>query len=548
MLRLPALLLLTVVQPPAQHPEEAIDTPQGRCLVWAVPASDAVYRRCALERPPTPRPNQAMPPSPRMVAGAGSSFRIVVNPDGAVDARLSRPSTRTQDVDFHDEALATIKRWHFGPGTRGGMPVRSMIDLEVLTDERPSDTMPARLTWRYVPGWDHDTLTGTWIGEAPLAPLTPGQVDSVHTAMLRQLATMGIVHPTGARRYCLASSDSGSAAAARVLRIAHAVRRALPDVDTGTCVDTPARVRLLLPRVHHTEQGRVVVYIGGTQLPRWPTGFDAQAWPRWKGRCVGVVRARQTVPVTCEITPDVPWAEQRTWYDQLRQPPARAARSDQAPVTVTVLATMTGAYGIDTLRTRLARVPHFRDFAERDSVASQESWVVWSPVRSDSTAYVVHGDLSQSRLYATNAQYDRTPETLAPSTAAVAPEGPDRFAAFLLGGVGTRPRAPLTLCFGPCVRRYVLDARTHTLQPHIRFRVASMREASRSRRGQLELRVLVDPVSEGLMPLLVIAGPGGRASSVFVLRDRGGGMWDWHVNYRVGDWGTREALIYLVRR
>jgi TonB family protein len=549
-----ALLVLVAARLPAQHVTETIETPRGPCLVWAVPSgssnlpADASYRRCALDRPPMPRLGQEMPPSPRFFPGAGSSLRIVVNPDGSVDQRLSRSSSRTHDVEFHEQALATIKRWQFEPGMRAGIPVRSTIELGIATDNRASDTVPMRLEWRYVPGWESDRLSGRWITEAPLTSFAHEQVDSVHAAMLRQLSAMGVIHPTRERGYCIASADSGASAEARVTRIARAVRRAIPQLDTGACVDTPTRVRILLPRVHRTENGRAVLYIAGAQLPRWPTGFDARAWPRWKGRCIGAVRGVETVPVTCDVEADVPREEVSYWRERLQQArsQARSPRSAREPVNVTVLATMYGAYGIDTFRVRLPRVPRFRNFAQRDSLPMLDSWFVWSPNRGDSTAYVVNGDPTGSGLRITPAQFDRAPETLGPSSH-TSSDRPDRFVAFLLGGVGTRPLAPLTLCFGFCARRFVLDARRHTLQPIVRFRVASLRDVSRSLRGPLQLRVLVDPSPDGLIPVLVIASPAGKANYVFFLRDLGGGMWEWFVNYSA-DWMTREAFVYLVRR
>ncbi len=275
--------------------------------------------------------------------------------------------------------------------------------------------MPARLEWRYALGGEHDMLAGRWIAEASSAPFAPGQIDSVHAAMLRRLSAMGVVHPTPQRSYCL-----------------------------------------LLPRVHHTENGRAVLHIAGAQLPRWPTGFDAQAWPSWTGRCVGTVRGRETVPITCEVSQDVPRKEQSKWYDKLRQPrpPARAARSDRDPVNV---------------------------------------WLVWSPQRRDSTAVVVHGDPSGSSLVITPAQFGSDAGAPRPSPYTGRSDVPDRFVAFLLGGVGTRPRAPLTLCFHSCARRYVLEPRIHTLEPHFRFGVASLRDVSRTPRGRLQLRVLSTP-------------------------------------------------------
>ena len=127
-------------------------------------------------------------------------------------------------------------------------------------------------------------------------------------------------------------------------------------------------------------------------------------------------------------------------------------------------------------------------------------------------------------------------------------EQPDRFAAFLLEGVGTRPREPVSLCFGPgCTFRYVLEARRNTLKPLVRFRVSALRDVSKTTRGQLQLRVVMDPVPEGLMPILVIAGPATPQPHAFFLRDLGGGIWDWNWTFSP-DWTKQEALVFLVRK
>ncbi len=555
MIRFASLLVLLAVRLPAQGGLEIIDTPQGRCVVWGSPtggssSKDLSYRRCALDRIPVLRDGSEMLPSPRVSLHAGGGFRIIVNADGSVDTSLTRATTMTGDEESHAQILATIKRWQFEPGERAGIRVRSVFDLDVRTDRRPSDTLPARLDWRYASGVERDSLVGRWVTEAPLEPLAEDAVDSVHVAMLRQLVRMRVISPRKDRDYCLAIESDGDAKP-RLQRVARAVQSVIPGVGVNACVDTPNRVRLLLPRVHRTENGRAVMSVRGAQLPRWPTGFDARAWPRWAGRCIGVVQSREPVTVTCDIGPDAPWAERSPWYDPRPQPisTARAPRSADEPLQLTLIATMSGAYGLDTLRAIARGVPHLREIAVHDSVRTPGGWLIVSP--TDSNALVVFGNPTERDLRIIRAQV--TPQGMAvpSSQTAVAPaKGPDPFAAFLLGGVGQRPLGPVMLCFGlSCRRRYDLDPERHTLtEPQLRLSVASLREDSRTPLGLLQLRLIVDPVPEGLTPLVVMAGPHGKVSRALLVRGVGGGVWQWNMDASGLDWTTAEVLVYLVRR
>jgi hypothetical protein len=456
----------------------------------------------------------------------------------------------TGDEESHAQILATLKRWRFEPGERAGVRVRSVFDIDVRTDQRGSDTLPARLEWRYVAGVERDSLVGRWITDAPLAPFAAEEVDSVHVAMLRNLVHTRVVVPTKDRTYCLAINADGHDKE-RLMRIARTLRTVIPGLSTGDCTDTENRVRLALPRVYRTEDGRAVLYVRGAQLPRWPTGFDARAWPRWAGRCIGMVQERVPVTVTCDIGPDAPWEERSPWYDRRPQPrpPARSPRSDEEPLQLTLIATMAGAYGLDTLRASVRGVPQLREIAVSDSVPAPRSWLVVSP--TDSNAFVVHGNPTERDLRITRAQI-RALGRAVPSSLTAAPhaQGPDEFVAFLLGGVGQPPLGPVTLCFSlSCRRRYDLDPARHTLtQPAVRVSVASLREASRTPLGVLQLRLIVDPVPDGLTPLVVIAGPRGVVSSALLVRGLGGGLWQWGLSASGFDWMTSDVLVYLVRR
>lgn len=289
----------------------------------------------------------------------------------------------------------------------------------------------------------------------------------------------------------------------------------------------------------------------GSQLPRWPTGFDARAWDRWTARCVGIERGAGDVALRCGVSPIAPYSETSQWYGNRRQTrtPPRAQRADDEPVQLAVLATMTGAYGIDTLRTHIARVPRLSVIAQTDSLAAFNYWMVWSPDARDTAAAIVHGQLAEGRLWITQAQTERQSPDTSLSALSV-PNAPraQTFVAFLLAGVGARPRAPLTICYGPCDRRYTLQAERHVLEPQLRFRVSSLREISRSTRGQLELRVHVDPLPDGLLPLLVLTNRDTKQSTAWILRDLGGGVWDWNVSYAGDDIRSQDISVFVVRK
>lgn len=559
--RLPLILFaLSAEHLAAQNSAETIDTPRGPCGVWAMPMGgstfprDASYSRCALDRAPSPRSESITPPIPMFEGHIGGWIRVVINADGTVHPTLTRMATESGDPDDVDALLTHVKSWRFEAGARAGANVRSAIDLEVRTDRRASDTLPARLEWRYVAGWDRDSLLGRWVTETPPSSLDDQQLDSVHVALLRRLVMNNVITVAPTRHYCLASADSGKTSVARLARIARAVRRDIPQLATTNCVDTRERVRVELPRVQLTEQGRVVMRLAGAQLPRWPTGFDTRAWDRWTGRCVGTVRGRESVALRCDVVPVAPYAETSQWNGRRReQPPARAQRSEKLDdtdrVQLAVLVTMTGAYGIDTIRSVVNRVPRLQDVARVDTVDALTSWVVWSPTNHDSSAMVVHGALGFGRLQLTAPALSKwAPDSSRTPSTAAATQRREPVVALFLDGVGTRPVEPLMLCYSSCDRRYELNPSRHSLPPVARFRVASLRDVTRSARGHLELRVQLNPLPEGAMPIVVFNTRDGKTLTASFMRDLGGGVWDAALEYQDFDYTTLDGLVYLIRR
>lgn len=565
-----AFLLAAVTSSlPAQSPFDSIDTSRGRCAVWTMPVGgsnfpqDAAYSPCALDRAPVLRPNAPMPASPRFAGGAGASYRLIVNSDGTVDSALSRSMTITFGsafgnftYDFADQALRTMQRWRFRPAVRAGRPVRSAVDLAVVTDQRAVDTLPAHLEWRHVSGTDGDSLIGHWVNDPPLPPFSPAAIDSARAALVRQLATMRVVLPNAARRYCLALADSAerrdSASAARLAGLTRVLARHVDDTPEDTCVDAADRVRLALPRVQRIEDGGAMLETTGAQLPFWPFHFDTRAWARWRARCAGVVRDDAPASMECDVTPDVPSRELSEWYvgqpREGRRPPPRRPTRDDEPVTLTVLARMSNAYGIDTLRARVEQVPSLSEHAVRDAGPLCNRYSAWAP--GDSGIIVLYGDFADRSLRVARTNPRAAPQEAAdPDCAALTGREPT-LAAFMLGDVGTRARAPVTLCVGSCARRYVLDPERHVLaeRPHLRFSIASLTEQPQRERDNLQFRIIVDPVPEGLVPLVIVDDPRAWAPAAWVMYDLGGGVWDWRVHYTDAWTRARSVLVYLVRK
>lgn len=553
----------------AQSVFDSIDTSRGRCAKWTMPVGgsnfpqDAAYSRCALDRAPVLLPNAPMPAAPRFAGGAGASYRLIVNRDGTVDSARSRSMTITIGsafgnfaFDFADQALPTLHRWRFRPAVRAGRAVRSAVDLAIVTDQRAVDTLPAHLEWRHVRGEDGDSLVGHWVTDPPLPSFSPSQEDSAWVALVRQLARMHVVLPNATRRYCLAFADSAddrdAASAARLARLAHVLAAHIDAVPANACVDTVDRVRLLLPLVQRVEDGGAVFQMAGAQLPFWPFHFETRAWARWRARCAGIVRDDAPASMECDVTPDVPSGELTEWYlrqprDGRRAPPRRPTRDDE-PVTLTVLARMSNAYGIDTLRATVMQVPSLSERAVRDAGPLCNRYSAWAP--GDSGIFVLYGDLGDQSLRVARTNARVAPQEAPDPTCAALTDREPTLAAFMLGGVGTRAREPVTLCVGSCARRYVLDPERHMLaeRPHLSFSIASLTEQPQRERDNLELRILVDPVPEGLVPLVIIDDPRAWAPAAWVMYDLGGGVWDWRVHYTDAWTRARRVLVYLVRK
>lgn len=561
-----ALLVLLGAALPAraQTLSDSVAGPRGRCGLWVLPVGgstfprDASYARCALDQQPKLSANASMPITPALKDAGGASYRVIVSANGTVDPELTRTMSvfggwrsMDQSIDFSDEVLAVVRKWRFTPGARAGRAVRSAFDLELRVNARASDTLPAHVAWRYIAGDERDTLAGEWITDGPLPPFPARVEDSLYVALLRELMAMGVVQPTAARHYCLVPGDSVlqqiKDSGARWERVARALR---PRIDSRTrkrCADAPDLVRLELPRLHRLEEGRVMLDVRAMQLPRWPFDFESRAWERWHARCLGASRAGASATMTCSVEPITSQSELASWYAEQDRRPTTRRGNEGDTVTVTVLARSTNAFGIDTLRAKIASIPRLAERAIRDTAPICDSWSVWAP--GDSETFVVYGDLADLSLRVTRANPTAAPNEALPTGMCSRPEGrAPHLTAFFLGGLGRRPRAPVTLCLSTCGRRYVLDPAQHTIaeHPHVRFSAASLRNRPTRERDQLNFRVLVDPDFEGVVPVVIVREGERDPVTAHLMRDLGGGTWDWPVHI-IGSWAQREVLIYLIR-
>jgi hypothetical protein len=119
--------------------------------------------------------------------------------------------------------------------------------------------------------------------------------------------------------------------------------------------------------------------------------------------------------------------------------------------------------------------------------------------------------------------------------------------AFLLGDLGDRPNAAITLCFANCARSYTLNPSQHTLvdRAQFTFRLKDLREETRVGE-QLRIRILVDPLPKDLVPMIRI---GDQTSGDFWIPNHiSPNVWDYDVIYSGGYSPDTVVHIYLVVR
>jgi hypothetical protein len=548
----------------AQRPSvfDSIPTPRGMCGVWVgIPGgsnpSDLSYARCALDRPPALLSDPALP-QPLIDRQMGGQFTVIVNADGRVDPRLTRAWNLGMDSVAYRRTLEALRAWRFRPGTRANRPVRSGFILHVATGARV-DTLPSHLSWAYrtLP-FGEDSLTGTWsVDPTPVPPLTLQQRDSTYAAVFRRLLQTRVITPGLEQSYCLVTDD----AAARDewqrtidLHVSRTANRFLYDLTLpggdGSCERTPGTIRLFVTRLYRTEQDRIVLYAAGDYLADWPPGFGGRTYAAWSSRCVARVPAGAPAWVNCDISPRYDPSDFRRTLSR-SQPPRWYHDGDS--IRVTVVAMTRGAFQSDTLRTVVHRLGRLSQSAVMDDQGSACAWT-WSAFtgQRDGELYVVKGALGEREdFYVTEVRHDTAP-ALPPGARCMRKRQDDAtLALFILGDIGDPIRSPVRFCTGQplCSHQYELDPARHTLakRAHLRFRVADLRPESRTG-NQLVFRITVDPVPEGLIPLVLIRSARWAGPSIWPARRIGLDTWEYGVTYDPEYPSDAEAAIYLVAR
>jgi hypothetical protein len=314
------------------------------------------------------------------------------------------------------------------------------------------------------------------------------------------------------------------------------------------CERTPGTLRVLLPRIYQTENGRGVVYPSGDFLPNWPPGFTGKGWRAWRARCIVELRAVGigVAAIDCDVSPASSPDEVYAGRDSENRWPAATDYRDGDSVRVTVFVTTTDAFLTDTLRTVARSLPRLDDHSIRDANPPCGGWSAHSSQSGE--LYVVKGDPAGNSLYITPVS-TRAPPVSRGAPMRCGPQEPriSDFTAFLLGGVGDMATEPITLCFSRCARSYVLDPARHTRgeRAHIVFRVGDLRRDTRL--GEYFMfRLVLDPAPPGLLPLVLVRSGNRWPTSGWSAKRTGPNTWDYMViqSYAADD----EVHVYLIVR
>ena len=548
---------------------DSIDTPGGRCAVWAsIPGGstweeDRTYTRCALDTPPKWTGTALRLPQPTWGWSAGGSLTVVVDSTGAVDPRLTRPWTATGDTAFHAALQESVLSWTFQPGIREGRPVRSAFRLEIDSDARV-DTVPMRLEWDWVESPGPDTLRGSWVRLPPVPPLSAEERDSVHARVIRTLIDMQVIVPRTQVPYCVIAphlSDRDYEGLSR-----HMYPPIDVDVLLGAsprargCATSVDALRLVIPQVHHTEDGRVVVYPRGDGLQWWPPSFSGYSHRAWRARCV-VLLGHPTRSRQCRVSPLSPMDPL-----SLRPSPRPAPRygtpfQDGAPpeagggdsIRLAVVAMTRGSYHMDTIFSSAPAPRALQDAAvlEMGRLCPGNAWRGYRG-RNARAGWLVKLDLDLERPDRSDVHLtepgDGDPAAFSGRGCAEAEKGERGLAAFLLGDLSGQPAFPVTLCVSApaCARRFDLDPTRHVLadRAHLAFRIQDLKPEARTG-TVITFRVYADRSLPDVLAFTVMERE--RRPSSQVLRRVDEGAWEYSVHYSPPLPIDRPIRIYLAR-
>jgi len=213
---------------------------------------------------------------------------------------------------------------------------------------------------------------------------------------------------------------------------------------------------------------------------------------------------------------------------------------------VTLYVTTQGAYLTDTLRAIVPEIPRLDQHAIVDRNPPCGGWSAHSPT-AVGDLYVISGDPDDNDLNVTQVQKTPPPDSSGSPQRCGAQGSQKEFTAFLLGDVGDRATAPITLCFERCARSYVLDPARHTLaaRPQVTFRLADLRPDTRLG-AELLFRIAIDRAPTNLLPLVIVKSGTAWPSSVWIAQPRDPGTWDHSVFSTYPP--DAEVHLYLIAR
>jgi len=386
---------------------------QTQCRQWAsvpggsTPQRDSIFARCAVDVQARALPTNELPPGPQVEQALSSGLTVVVNADGAVDTAMTRFWSGARP-----DLMSVVRRWRFEPAVRNGVRVRSGFMLHVITDMRV-DTLPMRVAWTYERYEEGDTLRGRWVAAPAPPPLTDTQSDSIYTAVLRRLLAMRAIemrYPVFMRCIVMATADSVMESRLRTL-----ARRVLPyhghqhGVALPGCERSTEMPRVVLDRLHRTDEQRIVTHVSGDLLFSWPAGFDGENWRAWDSRCVATLQDVRVADVSCSLMPKWPplGREQR--------PELRIVRT-LAPgdsLRVTLIATTPDALYNDTVQFTVHDVPQMDTSVWRGPLHEPRHPGHYTVQRASLRAGTLTGEHVWLRIYTDPAPADLTPVVFA---------------------------------------------------------------------------------------------------------------------------------------
>lgn len=515
---------------------DSIVTSKGVCHIWTQPyggsnfPQDASYSPCALERAPALMSSAPMPGPPLTSVNVSGNYRLIINADGTVNRNLSRMgSSMSGTGNYFDIVADSMAKWRFHPGMRAGKAVRSARKLEINTVGSRNDTLPAHINWTFRAGREVDSVIGTWVSEAALPQLSNAHTDSLYMTFLHKLVAMKVMVPLFGAQHCLVMHNGDAEAHARLQVRARVMSLNGGPFDFGIdntppfffapygCERTADPIRIILPRVHRSEHGRVTFETGGDFLPNYPNDITGRSWRGWRARCTGTIPDSGSISLTCDVGVGDPYVDFGNWYrnniEEARRNALRARSRGDSVWTTAVVTTENSAIR-DTIRSVISTLPLITEHAVVDSKSPCGGWIAFSEQGDSAQLYIINGNPSS---YARELDILKVRRGIAPQNkpdreCPAQTEHSAKFAAFVPGGIGTKATSPITFVFTGEATPYVIDPSRHTIEPHLTFPVSSLRSGKgASKRIQM---ILKTETNHSVFPIVVMPTAGSRPHAV----------------------------------